>query len=37
MPGCPFANPLDPTTYVEGMPCAELARIREAGPLVKTG
>jgi cholest-4-en-3-one 26-monooxygenase len=35
MSGCPFANLLDPTTYVEGMPYAELARIREAGPLVK--
>ena len=35
MSGCPFANLLDPRTYVEGMPYAELARIREAGPLVK--
>jgi len=35
MNACPFANLLDPTTYGEGMPYAELAKIRGAGSLVK--
>ena len=35
MTGCPYANLLDPNTYGEGMPYAELARVREQGSLVK--
>ena len=34
MTTCPFANLLDPDTYSTGMPYAELARIRAAGPVV---
>ena len=30
---CPFANMLDPDTYVSGMPFDELARIRRSGPI----
>tara|TARA_R110002110_G_C13470513_1_gene720864 strand:+ start:104210 stop:105442 length:1233 start_codon:yes stop_codon:yes gene_type:complete len=32
---CPFANLLDPDTYAEGMPYAQLAEIRKAGPVVR--
>ena len=35
MDGCPFANLLDPRSYVGGMPYHELAKIRHQGPLVK--
>ena len=35
MTGCPYANLLDPNTYGEGMPYEELARLRQAGSLVK--
>lgn len=35
MTGCPYANLLDPNTYGQGMPYEELARLREAGSLVK--
>ena len=32
---CPFANLLDPDTYANGMPYAELKKIRDAGSVVK--
>lgn len=32
---CPFANLVDPDTYVRGMPYDELARLRREGPLVR--
>ena len=35
MSECPYINLLDNDTYAQGMPYAELARIRAAGPLVK--
>ena len=35
MAGCPYANLLDPNTYGLGMPFDELARVRQAGSLVK--
>ncbi|MEH6584582.1 MAG: cytochrome P450 [Halioglobus sp.] len=35
MTGCPYANLLDPNTYGEGMPYEELARLRQAGSMVK--
>lgn len=35
MAGCPFANLLDPNTYGQGMPVDELARVRQAGSMVK--
>ncbi len=35
MTGCPYANLLDPSTYGEGMPYEELARVRQAGSMVK--
>lgn len=34
MNGCPFRNLIDPDTYAEGMPYAELQRIRAQGSLV---
>jgi cytochrome P450 len=34
MSQCPFANLIDPDTYAGGMPYAELARVRAAGPVV---
>lgn len=33
MTTCPFANLIDPETYVNGMPYDELKRIRDDGPL----
>ncbi len=35
MSGCPFANLLDPNTYGDGMPYEELAKVRQAGSMVK--
>jgi cytochrome P450 len=35
MVGCPYANLLDPNTYGQGMPYSELARVRQAGSMVK--
>jgi hypothetical protein len=35
MGGCPLANLIDPDTYAEGMPYAELHRYRELGPVVQ--
>ncbi len=35
MSQCPFTNLLDPQTYAGGMPYAELARLRAAGPVVR--
>ena len=35
MGGCPLANLIDPDTYAEGMPYAELRRYRELGPVVQ--
>ena len=34
MSQCPFANLLDPDTYVNGMPYEALKEIRDAGPMV---
>jgi cholest-4-en-3-one 26-monooxygenase len=34
MSTCPFANLIDPDTYAEGMPYAELRKLRDAGPVV---
>jgi cytochrome P450 len=34
MSTCPFANLIDPDTYANGMPYAELARYRAAGPVI---
>lgn len=33
MSACPFANLIDPDTYANGMPYAELKRIRDDGPV----
>ena len=35
MSECPFSNLLDPTTYGNGMPYSELAKVRAEGPVVK--
>lgn len=35
MGGCPFRNLIDPDTYADGMPYAELQRIRTQGSLVR--
>ena len=35
MSACPFANLIDPDTYAQGMPYAELRRYREQGPVVR--
>lgn len=35
MASCPYANLLDPNTYGQGMPYDELARVRQAGSMVK--
>jgi cholest-4-en-3-one 26-monooxygenase len=34
MSSCPFANLIDPDTYAQGMPYAELRKFREQGPVV---
>jgi cytochrome P450 len=34
MNSCPFANLIDPDTYAQGMPYAELRKFREQGPVV---
>ena len=34
MKSCPFANLIDPDTYAQGMPYAELRKYREQGPVV---
>lgn len=35
MTECPFANLVDPDTYMNGMPYDELAKLRQQGPLLK--
>ncbi len=35
MSSCPYANLLDPDTYANGMPYAELQKIRKLGPVIK--
>jgi cytochrome P450 len=35
MSQCPFANLIDPDTYMNGMPYDELAKLRQEGPLLK--
>ncbi len=35
MSQCPFANLVDPDTYANGMPYAELKKLRDAGPVVR--
>jgi cytochrome P450 len=35
MSSCPYANLVDPDTYANGMPYAELQKIRKLGPVIK--